>query len=663
MTPSLHLRVGRTASLHEIDREPSPFGNAGSRCCVAMKLNLLARSPLGLLPVLVAGLTLSAPPASAVTPPADPPFTLRPLGTYATGVFDEGAAEIAVHDPATQMLYGIDNGGGVPKIDVISIADPTQPTLVRTIDVSPYGAVVNSVAVRAGVRLSQRETGTVVAAAVQPADKVQPGAVVFFAASDGSFLNQVRVGALPDMLSFTPDGKRILVANEGEPNDDYTIDPEGSVSVINLRRGVKRLKNDNVRTARFDVFNAGRTRSRQLDPRIRIFGPGASVAQDLEPEYITVSPDSKTAWVTLQENNALARVKIQSARVERLIALGTKDHSLPGNELDASNRDAAINIASWPVNGMYMPDGISTLQVGGETYLVTANEGDARDYDGCAEEEQVRNLTLDPDAFPNAAELQAQPALGRLNVTLANGDTDGDGDYDELFSFGARSFSIWSADGELVYDSGADFERITAAVFPADFNSTDTENDSFDDRSDNKGPEPEGLDVGEIDGRTYVFVGLERIGGVMVYDVTDPTAPSFVHYVNNRDFSGDPEAGTAGDLAPEGILFIPAADSPTGKPLVVTSNEVSGTVTVLEAHDPDGTPTLLHDNDGESALLPLQSPVTTPSGPVALDVGGIAVDYLLGLAAAGTPALPTIPADDPRYALGGEGRITVLPAS
>jgi 2',3'-cyclic-nucleotide 2'-phosphodiesterase (5'-nucleotidase family) len=396
--------------------------------------------------------------------------------------------------------------------------------------------------------------------------------------------------------------------------------------VINLRRGVKLLSNDNVRTARFDAFNQGRSRHRELDPRIRIYGPGASVAQDLEPEYIAVSADSKTAWVTLQENNALAVIKIPSARVAKLVALGTKDHALPGNELDASNRDDTINIASWPVRGMYQPDAIARLQLGAETFLVTANEGDARDYPGFAEEEQVRNLDLDPIAFPNADELQEQPSIGRLVVTKANGDANGDGRYEELFALGARSFSIWSADGALVWDSGSDFERITAAAFPADFNSTDDENGSFDNRSDNKGPEPEGVAIGEIGGRQYAFVALERIGGVMVYDVTDPHAPSFVHYFNNRDFGGDAEAGTAGDLAPEGVLFIPAGDSPTTRPLVVTANEVSGTVTVLEAFDPDGAGTLslLHNNDGESSLLPLENQVSTPGGPVVLEVAGIA---------------------------------------
>ncbi|BBO78383.1 hypothetical protein DSCW_58000 [Desulfosarcina widdelii] len=216
---------------------------------------------------------------------------------------------------------------------------------------------------------------------------------------------------------------------------------------------------------------------------------------------------------------------------------------------------------------------------------MTANEGDARDYDTFAEEERVKNLDLDPDMFPDAETLQENEVLGRLTVTTAQGDLDGDGDYDERYSFGARSFSIFTPTKKglrLVFDSGDQLEQLTAAALPFNFNSTNDENDSFDNRSDDKGPEPEGLTLGEIDGRTYLFLGLERVGGIMVYDITDPRDPEFVQYINNRDFSGDAEAGTAGDLAPEGLTFIPARKSPTGDNLLAVTNEVSGTTTVYK---------------------------------------------------------------------------------
>ncbi|MGA1133478.1 MAG: choice-of-anchor I domain-containing protein, partial [Prochlorotrichaceae cyanobacterium] len=224
------------------------------------------------------------------------------------------------------------------------------------------------------------------------------------------------------------------------------------------------------------------------------------------------------------------------------------------NGLDASDRDGGINITNQPVFGVYQPDSIAAYTVNGQTYYITANEGDARnrpsdddilvDFPGegdiFSEEARIKDLTLDPTAFPNAAELQADAVIGRLNVTTKLGDIDGDGDYDQLFAYGGRSFSIWDSNGNLVFDSGDQLEQITATNYPNFFNASNS-NNTFDNRSDDKGPEPEGVTVGKIGARTYAFIGLERVGGVMVYDVTVPTAPTFVQYLNDRDFTANPE--------------------------------------------------------------------------------------------------------------------------
>jgi hypothetical protein len=253
--------------------------------------------------------------------------------------------------------------------------------------------------------------------------------------------------------------------------------------------------------------------------------------------------------------------------------------TLSGTELDASNEDDGINIRNWPALGMYQPDAIAAYEANGETYLVTANEGDARDYDGFSEEVRVDDLLLDWSVFPNAAELQMEENLGRLNTTTVNGDTDGDGLVEEIYSYGARSFSIWDSSGNLVFDSGDQFEQITAEMVPEIFNSNGTV-ESFDSRSDDKGPEPEAVVTGEVDGRTYAFIALERIGGIMVYDVSDPTAPQFIEYANSTDFTAPAEE--AGAVGPEGLKFVSADDSPTGNPLLLVSAEVSGDTTIFE---------------------------------------------------------------------------------
>ncbi len=494
---------------------------------------------------------------------------LRFMGRYSTGLFNAGAAEIPAHDPVTQRLFVVNLVD--TAIDVLDISNPANPNKIGAIDVSPYGASANSVAVRNGV----------LAVAIESSPKTAPGVVAFFNTSSFGLISQVPVGSLPDMLTFTKGGTYVVVANEGEPSADYLTDPEGSISIIS----VTDINNPTVRTAGFTRFNS--QKASLMVAGVRIFGPNATVAQDLEPEYITTGSSEKTAFVTLQENNALAVVNLDLAKVTRITPLGFKDHSQLGSGLDASDRDSAsnggINISQWPLRGMYMPDTIASYVVGGQTYVVTANEGDARDYSGFAEEARVKTLTLDPVAFPDAANLQTDAQLGRLTVTTALGDTDGDGDYDELYAFGGRSFSIWNAAGSLVWDSGDDFEQITSNLLPANFNSEHTAN-TKDTRSDNKGPEPEGLTLAKIGGRTFAFIGLERMGGIMVYDITDPTGPVFVSYANTRDYSQDPAVNLAGagDLGPEGLLYIPATESPNGKHLLVVASEVSGTTTIFQ---------------------------------------------------------------------------------
>ncbi len=497
-------------------------------------------------------------------PQDDPALTVNLLGTYASGIFDESAAEIVVYDSASQRLFVTNSNDNT--VDILDGSDPLNPALISQIQLDSLGGGPNSVATYDGI----------VAVAIEN-DSAQLDGVVAFYNTDGVLITSVTVGPLPDMLTFTPDGTKVLVANEGEPDDDYVVDPEGSVSIIDVSAGIDSLTdNITVTTAGFNAFNDA-----DLDESVRIFGPNATVAQDLEPEFIAVSPDGSTAYITLQENNALGVLDLQTNTITAIVGLGFKDHSIACNGIDASNESSTINIRPWPVKGMYQPDAIAAYEVDGATYILSANEGDARDYDGFSEEERIGGLLLDPVAFPDAEYLQRDSVLGRLNSTTVNGDEDGDGFTESLFAYGSRSFSIWDASGNLVWDSGEDFEQITAARLPDVFNSSNDETE-FKDRSDDKGPEPEAITVGELDGRFYAFIGLERIGGIMIYDVTDPQAPEFVDYVNNRNFDADPETAAAGDLGPEAIFFIPADDSPNGSPLLAVSNEVSGTTSIFE---------------------------------------------------------------------------------
>ncbi|POG56011.1 alkaline phosphatase [Haloferax marisrubri] len=509
--------------------------------------------------------------------------TLEQIGRYESGLFDEGGAEIIAYHAPTQRLFVInaDLGG----VDVLDVSDPTTPEKVGAIDAASElddVSSANSVATSADV----------VAVALEAEVAQDPGQVGLYDPETLDRLGTAPVGPLPDKVTFTPDGTRVLVANEGEPTDNYAYDPRGSVSIVDVSDGAAA---PTVSTADFTAFDGKEDQLRKRG--IRIFGPNASASQDFEPEYVAVSDDSETAWVPLQENNAIAEVDIDTATITDLMPLGFKDYSLAGNELDASNEDGGVNIQNWPINGILQPDAIGAYSPDGQTYLVTANEGDSRDYGSFSEEAEVADLRLDPEAFDfdgiegidSVEELQRPENLGAKGVTTTLGDVDGDGRYEELYVFGGRSFSIFTTNGTRVFDSGSDFETITAERFGDQFNNDNNEHDP-DGRSDNKGPEPEGLTIGQVGDRYYAFIGLERIGGVMVYDITDPECATFVEYVNNRDFSvdieaaiedGDAPAGAAGDLGPEGLDFATAEESPIDDPLVFVGHEISGTTAIF----------------------------------------------------------------------------------
>lgn len=542
---------------------------------------------------------VAAAPSAGLKPTAPAPPSLTPLGSIKSGPFrseDPRIAEINAYDAAGRRVFVVNPLDS--RLDVIDISNPAAPVsrapvvivddcqaTLRAACPLATGGEPNSVAIH----------GRLMAIAYANVVRTDPGHAVLYWLWPGSapqFLTAVQVGALPDMITFSEEGRFVLTANEGEPSADYSIDPPGSVTTIDLLKLVVGWPWGAVRHVGFEAFDAPAKRARLESEGVRIFGPGASVSQDLEPEYIAV--DGGKVYVTLQENNALAILDLYAGKVERIVALGLKDHAKPGQGLDPSDQDAGISIANWPVSGMYQPDAIHAFSVKGRTYLVTANEGDAREYAAFVEAVRVGNsaYVLDPTVFPNAAALKANAALGRLTVSRASGDLDGDGDFDRIDVFGARSISIRDSEGRLVWDSGDLLERLSARLDGTStlFNTTNTAN-ARDNRSDDKSIEPESVVVGEVKGRPYAFVGLERDSGIAVFDLSNPAAPVLVAYANNRRFPSDPSTGAflpcndtndCGDLGPEGLTFVPAKQSPTRAPLLIVSNEASSTTTVWE---------------------------------------------------------------------------------
>ncbi len=538
---------------------------------------------------------VSATPTNAFTTVLKSEIVLSDTGT-ASGV---GGAEIPAFDPATDLAFAASNAG----VQVVDLSNPSSPVMLAPIDLTadPYNLSskdVSHVIVKNGV----------LAVSIISVPNTDPGTVAFIDPASRALLGSVAVGAVPDQLIFTPDGSKVLVANEGEKElfatNPASINPEGSVSIIDVSGG---FAAPTVQTATFASFNGQEAVLRARG--IRIF-PGNSAELDLEPEYVAVSPDGLTAMVVLQEANAVAILDIATTTFTAINPLGLKNFS--GMLADFSDRDSSSNgqliklITGMPAYGMFMPDVIAAYQSGGQTFYVTANEGDDRnDFSAAGETTTVNNASYDLDntVFPtegvaptttpatSGSGLKGNAQLGRLNVCNVpglRGDLDEDGDIDRILSYGGRSFSILDAAGQRIFDSGDVIDRILTTYFPSNYD---------DGRSDNKSAEPEGVSIGVIGGRTYAFVGLERSHSVMIFDVTDPADVTFTTVANR-----------SGDLNPEGMLIVPATDSPTGNPLLLVGNEVSFTLTTYEILP--ATPALqlqvLHYY-GESGLLGIET--------------------------------------------------------
>lgn len=512
----------------------------------------------------------------------------------------EGGTEIMAYDVERQLAFV--TNGAIGGFDILSFSNLesgnfTKVDSKKRILLSEFG--INEIDDITSI--ASHPTKDLIAISAVSDPKTDPGYIVF-ATKDGEYLTHVQVGSLPDMVTFTPDGTKALVANEGEPNDDYSIDPEGSISIIDLTGDVKDFQ---AKTITFEGV--------PLDENVRAESKG-TILQQLEPEYITVSNDSNTAYVALQENNAIATVDLLAEKIVSVKGLGIKDHSAPGNELDAI-KDGEIKLEKQPILAYYMPDAIDTYEVGGKTYILTPNEGDARDYDAYSEEADLIDILDKLDLKAEHYQGYSQEALDKLvqdggierigdyKITIENGLNE-EGKYEAIYGYGGRSFSIFDANTmELVYDSGSEFEKIIAEAMPEHFNITNDEL-GMDDRSDNKGPEPETVISGEIDGTTYAFVALERFSGIMVFDLSNPSNPEYVTLISSRDFSVD----VGGDVSPEGLQFIRAEDSPTGNALLAATHEISGTVAVYEFN---GKPFVdfqdIHGHWAEEAIVELAS--------------------------------------------------------
>ena len=494
---------------------------------------------------------------------------VRELSSYSVGRAnaDGGVAEIVTYNKDDKVFYVV--SGVTQSIDLVKINSDGSTECKKRIEI---GEILEDKNINAGdmTSVSYSDEKNLLAVAVQDEDYKNNGHIVILD-KDGNYKEAYESGVQPDMVTFTKDGKYILSADEGEPREGYVngIDPKGSVTIIDVENKSTNKVEFNIN--RVEALNNG-----------VLLKKGSNPAEDLEPEYIAISDDNKTAFVSLQENNAIASIDIESGNINYVKGLGFIDHSLPGNEIDAvrgKGDNAKIDIKNDNFLGTPMPDGIAFLSKNGKDYILTANEGDAREW------RKKKNK------YENTKSKKFDEKADKKTEYLDNDKTDGL-DENKIYLLGGRSFSIYDASNlAKVYNSGSDFEKITARIFPDFFNTSNDEDkgpDELDARSNKKGPEAENIAVLNIKDKTYAIVGLERISGIMIYDITDPSNPVYKDYFNNRIFiksvNDKEEIGLEkrGNIGPEGLCAIEAKDSPTGKPIVLVANEVSGTVQVIE---------------------------------------------------------------------------------
>lgn len=477
---------------------------------------------------------------------------------------DGGSLEIVTYNSVNGYAYAVSGvKGKLIAVDLNSSLDGekvvdltgTEYDLksVITTDGFTYGDMTSVAVSPDGNRL---------AVAIQAEGYADKGIVALFRCkSDGSLelLSTVEVGVQPDMITFA-NNSTILTADEGEPRNGLgATDPKGSVTIVTIGE-----RNDlDANSVYFDSFDAKRE---ELTSAGVLVQKNTMPSVDFEPEYIAAS--GNTAYVSLQEANAIAVLNIGSGTFTGVYPLGFQDFSKTEADLEKNGNIEFKNYEN--IYGIKMPDGISVAIIGGKTYLLTANEGDSR---------------ADWPGLDNEAEGKTSPTG---NVTLYSkvvwfNATMWDGlDENKAYVFGGRSFSMYEVTERglnLVFDSGSDFEKITADKLAAYFNASN-DKIALDNRSGKKGPEPESVINGIVGGKTYAFIALERIGGVMVYDITNPANVAFVNYINSREF----DDAIQGDVSPEGLCFVSAKESKSGKALLLTACEVSGTLAVYECN-------------------------------------------------------------------------------
>lgn len=533
--------------------------------------------------------------------------TYLPSSVNATGqaMFRLGAdvAESIAYDATSYLVY--------------AIGDPGYLSVVAFNSTTGLGYVSGSILVSDTRATSVDVCGDLVAVSVWGSNVARNGYVEFYNRYDPKSMSfqQLRrqsVGYTPIEVKFTTDCETLVVVNRGDAgwtNDtDFTsfVNPEGSVTVISSIVRSGQTLTYTVKTANFTNFNdqvsalqqQGLHFVMQEDSRNNTY----TLAQDIEPESLTFSSDRSIAYVCLQENNAVAILDLASATVTAIYGMGFKDFSLDTNAIDSNDNDK-IEITKKPRGfyGLYQPDGVGTFSVEGNRYVVTANEGDSREYqlhDQVLFSEEVEGDFFVGKLTPSAnsslyASIVDGGDLNGLRMSSAIGRNE-NGLYEAIYAFGGRSFSVYRQDANQltqVYDSGKVLAEEHVSRYRTWFNGqvspSKTVSQSFDSRSDRKGIETEAVHVATVGGDRILFLSNERTSTLFVFQMENPSSPELLATATNinTQLTGQEayDARTLGDADPEGLVYVPPSSSPvTGKAVLIVAGSYSGTVSLYE---------------------------------------------------------------------------------
>ena len=551
---------------------------------MAEKYSAMKKLPVALFTFIGAAALVTAGQLPALANEAT--FKVTEISSITSGD-GEGGTEISSFHAGSKRIFT--TNGVKNAVDIVDISDVANPKKVGSVALSPYGNDVTSVAAGRDV----------VVAVVHVAEKFSAtgaptsfnGKIVVFDTNGKVLSSPDILGVLPDSVSFAPDGTTALVAIEGQPvcakddaataakeDTDYTkaSDPVGGVSVVDLSNPSAPV----VRFAGFDQFSVAAMKAKGIAVSSLI----NNVSKDFEPEYVS-AVDNNYAYVTIQEANAIGRLNIKSATFESITrAFESRTEFVPR---DTSDRDSGAGPRTYKnVVGASQPDAIAAFKVGLGEYFLTANEGDAREYSCINDDVRAASLKVDARRFPDWKSLSGNAALGRAKVNPTIGDKEGDGDIDTIHLRGSNSMTMYR-NGIVIWDSGDLLDRIQTQAFGvANINgahslSSDKSTMNFvgQDRSDDKGAEPEGVTTGMVGDRRIAVLVLERMSALVIFDITQPRTPVFQEWIQMLPAKATP-AKDVKYWSPEGVIFVPAEKSPSGKALIITSYELSGSISI-----------------------------------------------------------------------------------